>query len=144
MIQRILNWLSRHSELSKEVDREFEAIEALSVEDAHRKAIEYIEKYPTDFKITLNDSDLVTVPQKIEQHMDAFFKKYKEIYVIQGDARIRIFTENEHHSLKVCKCDMDDVEYALEDGGPAIIQCKHKEEDPEKIKSIFHLTLMSV
>lgn len=147
MIKKIKKWLDRHAEIRKEVDQLFEEIEALSIGDAYQRALEHIEKYPMDFEIVLNQSGMINSAQKFDSLTEEFFKKYEEVYVIQGDARIRLFDEKKSDQplcFVVCKCEMDDVEYAICNEDPTLLECKHEEEDSEEIKSIFHLILMSV
>lgn len=143
MIKIFKRWLDRHAELQKQVEEEISAIEALTVEDAFNRAIDHIQKYPSDFEITLNESNRIP-SLGLDPLTKQFFERYEEVYVIQGDARLRIFDELNTGRYLVCKCSMDDVEYSLENGGPSLVESKHKEEEPDRIKSIFHLILMSL
>jgi len=125
-----------------------DAIESLTVEEAFNRVIDYIDKYPDDFEIKINQSGEVKNSDQFNPLSASFFKKYEEINLIGDDSKIRIFEDasqfNDNNVL-VCKCKADDFEFCLEDGGAGLIERNPRNTNaPERFKSLFHFILRSV
>lgn len=136
---------SAHQQLKGKVDDEFSEIESMTVADAYNSAMLQIEKYSQCFEIIENDHPNDSA-DSFDEYTARFFRKYKEVYIIDGDSRICVFgikPQEPHGGTLICKCQEDDFELFITEDAPMI----HAYRDGKKIedfKSIFHYILMSI
>lgn len=142
----LLSWRAKHKEISEKVDKEFDAIERLSVQDACDLVMRKIEEYPQEFDVIPASDEHSEVLDDVDPTTAKLFSKYNEVYIVGVDSRIRLFVKprlsKRQEKLLVCKCEQDDFDLFLLDGGPEVAAYK-AEEEFDRFKSIYHFILIS-
>lgn len=136
---------STHQTLKEKVDDEFSKIENMSVAEAYSSAMLQIEKYSQCFEIIENDRPNDSV-DSFDEYTARFFRKYKEVYIIDGDSRICVYEDKPteaHAGVLICKCLEDDCELFVEKDSP-LIHAYRRGKKIEDFKSIFHYILISI
>ena len=147
MIRKLLSCLSGHKEIRQNVDKEFAVIENLSVCDAYNSAVSKIREHQDLLEIIKNYSnDYGRLLDSFEPYTKKFFEEFEEIYLPDGDSRIRVFGQIQKDAqsmVLVCQCKQDDADLLLVDGG-ALVQSFRNGKKLEDFKSIFHYILMTI
>lgn len=145
LIKRIRLWFSIKRDLTLESDAELYEIKALSIDEAYRRVMEIIASYPESFEITQREPMSDFRSGYFDARTEAFFRNFKELYVIESDVKVSLFNDPVFHDGRehrlVARAYADDYSIIIAPSDPLVIEIREGSE-LERFDSLFHFILV--